>query len=93
MVQAFARREFEGRSFERGSRAKSGGGITSARTTAVVTRVIEVVCAFSTAVTLLFGSWQAFKGYMTPGDLLIFVSYLRSDLQAYPRSGEGLHPE
>jgi len=40
--------------------------------------VIEVICALSTAVTLLFGSWQAFKGYMTPGDLLIFVSYLKS---------------
>jgi ATP-binding cassette subfamily B protein len=78
MVQAFARREFEDDRFEREAARNLAEGITSARTAAVVTRVIEVVCAFSTAVTLLFGSWQAFKGYMTPGDLLIFVSYLRS---------------
>src|SRR5258708_10322307 len=40
--------------------------------------MIELVCAFSTAATILVGSWQAFKGYMTPGDLLIFASYLRT---------------
>jgi len=78
MVQAFGRREFEQDRFELEAARNLAEGITSARTTAAVTRVIEVICALSTAVTLLFGSWQAFKGYMTPGDLLIFVSYLKS---------------
>src|SRR5437763_14446059 len=78
MVQAFGRREFEQERFEREAARNLAEGITSARTTAAVTRVLEVICALSTAVTLLFGSWQAFKGYMTPGDLLIFVSYLKS---------------
>ena len=78
MVQAFGRRDFEQDRFEREAARNLAEGITSARTTAAVTRVIEVICALSTAVTLLFGSWQAFKGYMTPGDLLIFVSYLKS---------------
>ncbi len=78
MVQAFGRRDFEQNRFEAETARNLAEGITSARTTAVVTRVIEIVCAASTSVTLLFGSWQAFKGYMTPGDLLIFVSYLKS---------------
>src|SRR5438067_10078726 len=78
MVQAFGRREFEQERFEREAARNLAEGMTSARTTAAVTRVIEVICALSTVVTLLFGSWQAFKGYMTPGVLLICVSYLSS---------------
>jgi ABC-type multidrug transport system fused ATPase/permease subunit len=78
MVQAFARQEFEENRFALESAQNLAEGINTARTTAAVTRMIELVCAFSTAATILVGSWQAFKGYMTPGDLLIFVSYLRT---------------
>jgi ATP-binding cassette, subfamily B, bacterial len=78
MVQAFARQEFEENRFELESRQNLAEGLSTARTTAAGTRMIELVCAFSTATTVLIGSWQAFKGYMTPGDLLIFVSYLRT---------------
>lgn len=78
MVQAFARQEFEQNRFELESAQNLAEGINTARTTAAVTRMIELVCALSTAVTILVGSWQSFKGRMTPGDLLIFVSYLRT---------------
>ena len=78
LVQAFARQEFEESRFELESAQNLAEGINAARTTAAVTRMIELVCAFSTAATILVGSWQAFKGHMTPGDLLIFVSYLRT---------------
>jgi ATP-binding cassette subfamily B protein/subfamily B ATP-binding cassette protein MsbA len=78
MVQAFARREFEEDRFQRETAQNLAEGIRVARSSAAVSRVIEVICALSTAITLLSGSWQAFKGYMTPGDLLIFVSYLKS---------------
>ena len=78
MVHAFGRQEFEEDRFNRETNRNLAEGINSARSTAAVSRMIEVVCAFSTGVTLLVGSWQAFKGDMTPGDLLIFVSYLRA---------------
>jgi ATP-binding cassette subfamily B protein/subfamily B ATP-binding cassette protein MsbA len=78
MVQAFARHDFEDDRFEVENAENLAEGVSTARTTAVVTRMIELVCAFSTATTIFVGSWQAFKGYMTPGDLLIFVSYLRT---------------
>jgi ATP-binding cassette subfamily B protein/subfamily B ATP-binding cassette protein MsbA len=78
MVQAFARQEFEEHRFELESAQNLAEGINTARTTAAVTRMIELVCAFSTAATVLVGSWQTFKGHMSPGDLLIFVSYLRT---------------
>jgi len=78
MVQAFARQKFEERRFEVENARNLAEGINTARTSAAVTRMIELVCAFSTATTIFAGSWQAFKGYMTPGDLLIFVSYLRT---------------
>lgn len=78
MVQAFARREFEEDRFRREIAHNLAEGIRASRTSAAVSRVVEVICALSTAMTLLLGSWQTFKGYMTPGDLLIFVSYLKS---------------
>ena len=78
MVQAFARRQFEEDRFNQETARNVAEGISSARITAAVIRMVEVVCAFSTAVILLIGSWQAFRGAMTPGDLLIFVSYVRA---------------
>jgi ATP-binding cassette subfamily B protein/subfamily B ATP-binding cassette protein MsbA len=78
MVQAFARHDFEDDRFAVENAENLAEGVSTARTTAVVTRMIELICAFSTATTIFVGSWQAFKGYMTPGDLLIFVSYLRT---------------
>jgi ATP-binding cassette, subfamily B, bacterial len=78
LVQAFARHDFEDERFEAENAENLAEGIRTARTTAAVTRMIEVVCALSTAITIFIGSWQAFRGYMSPGDLLIFVSYLRT---------------
>ena len=78
MVQAFARQEFEENRFQVETAQNLTEGINTARTTSAVTRMIELVCALSTAATILVGSWQTFKGRMTPGDLLIFVSYLRT---------------
>ena len=78
MVQTFARADHEDRRFALENAANLADGIDTARTTAAVTRLIELVCALSTALTIFVGAWQAYRGYMTPGDLLIFVSYLRT---------------
>lgn len=78
LVQAFARHELEDHRFREENAKNLTEGIRTARTSAAVTRVVELVCAGSTAVTVIIGSWQALKGYMTPGDLLVFVSYLRT---------------
>jgi ABC-type multidrug transport system fused ATPase/permease subunit len=37
-----------------------------------------MIGAASTAATVFFGAWQVIKGYMTPGDLLIFVGYVKN---------------
>ncbi len=43
-----------------------------------MTRVVSIIGAISTATTVFFGAWQVLKARMTPGDLLIFVSYMKN---------------
>ncbi len=78
LVQAFGRERFEQRRFEQESAGNVHTGIQTARTTAAVTRVVSAIEALGTAATVCFGAWQVLKSRMTPGDLLIFLSYVKS---------------
>jgi len=78
LVQAFGREGFENDRFEMESARNVEVGIQSARTSAAVSETVALVSAMGTAGTVLFGSWQVLQGRMTPGDLLIFVSYVGS---------------
>lgn len=78
LVQAFGRESYEEDRFEAESSQNLRAGIQTARTTAAVTKVVAVVSAIGTAATVLFGAWQVLKARMTPGDLLIFVAYVKS---------------
>ena len=78
LVQAFGRERFEQHRFEQENAGNLQTGIQTARTTAAVTRVVSAIEAVGTASTVCFGAWQVLKSRMTPGDLLIFVSYVRN---------------
>lgn len=78
IVQTFGRERFEQDRFEQEGTKHLQTGLRTARTTAAVTRVVSMIGATSTAATVFFGAWQVMKARMTPGDLLIFVSYIRS---------------
>jgi ATP-binding cassette, subfamily B, bacterial len=78
VVQMFGRQRFEQDRFKQESTKHLQTGLQTTRTTAAVTRVVSVIGAISTATTVFFGAWQVLKARMTPGDLLIFVSYMKN---------------
>lgn len=78
VVQTFGRERVEQSRFEQESTKHLHTGLRTARTTAAVTRVVSIIGAISTAVTVFLGAWQVLKARMTPGDLLVFVSYMKN---------------
>jgi ATP-binding cassette subfamily B protein len=78
LVQAFGREGHEQERFETESSEYLAETIRNARIEAAATRTVVVIGALGTAAVVLFGSLQVIKGRMTPGDLLLFVSYVQS---------------
>lgn len=78
VVQTFGRERVEQTRFEQESAKHLDTGLRTARTTAAVTRVVSIIGAASTAVTVFLGAWQVLRARMTPGDLLVFVSYMKN---------------
>ena len=75
LVQAFGREEHEESRLQKYSDHHVEQGIHTARLTASVSRMVHVVEALGTAGIVLFGGWLVLEKQMTPGDLLIFLSY------------------
>jgi ATP-binding cassette, subfamily B, bacterial len=76
LVQAYGMEGFERERFDSESTASMQEGIRTSRMEAAASRLVEVISATGTAVVLLFGCKQAFANAMTPGDVLIFASYI-----------------
>ena len=76
LVQAFGRERYERERFDEESAQSMEESIRTARMEAAGNRLIEVVAAFGTAIVVVFGGLQVLRGHMTPGDLLVFVSYV-----------------
>jgi len=78
LVQAFGRERYEEERFETQNNAHLGETIRSARLEAVSTRAVEIVGALGTTAVVVVGSLEVLKGRLTPGSVLIFVSYLHA---------------
>ena len=78
LVQAFGREEHEAGRFDHQSSQNLETSVRASRTSAAVTKAVAFVSAIGTAGTVFVGSWQVLKGHMSPGDLLVFISYLRN---------------
>lgn len=78
LVQAFGRQSYEEGRFQAEIEAYYESGIRSARATGAITKAIAVVGAAGTALTVLLGAQQVLAGRLTPGELLIFLSYVSS---------------
>jgi ABC-type multidrug transport system fused ATPase/permease subunit len=76
-VKAFAqekrRDKLIGKSIGRDYRA----GLRAARLAAKYARVVDIISAVGMALVLLLGARKALAGTISPGDLIIFISYLR----------------
>src|SRR3989475_6895219 len=76
VVQAFGRERYEEERFETESDQTLEESIRTARMEASATRIVEMITAIGTWAVILLGSLQVLDGRMTPGDILIFVSYV-----------------
>lgn len=77
-VKAFGRERYETERFESESSQTLTESIRTARLEAASSRASDIVNAVGTFAVLVFGSLQALSGHITPGSLLIFVSYMNS---------------
>ncbi|MDX2032220.1 MAG: ABC transporter ATP-binding protein [Blastocatellia bacterium] len=78
LVQAFARERYEQERFDQESSETLTESIRTARMEAAASRTVEVVSAAGLCAVVLFGARQALAGRLSPGDVLIFASYLTS---------------
>jgi ABC-type multidrug transport system fused ATPase/permease subunit len=72
-TQEKSREKMIGKSISRDFKA----GLKAARLAARYARVVDIISAVGTALVLLVGAHKALAGSISPGDLIIFVSYLR----------------
>ncbi len=88
LVQSYARESYETARFEAESTETLQRSIRITRLTAISTRQVEIVCTFGIAAAVFFGSQQVLSQRMTPGDLLVFMAYLKqmyTPMKKFPR--------
>lgn len=77
VVQAFAREEHEKKRFAEETGQSLDATLEATRVSKGFGRVVEVITALGTAMVVYIGARRALAGYITPGALIVFVSYLR----------------
>ena len=77
IVQAFAREEHERKRFAEESEENLDTTLERLRVSKGFGRTVEVLIAMGTALVVYLGARKALAGSVTPGDLIVFISYLR----------------
>ncbi len=77
LVKATGREEHEARRFRARSDASVAAVLRSARTSAAFGAAVDAVVAMATTGLIWLGAQRVLAGALTPGDLVIFTSYLR----------------
>jgi ATP-binding cassette, subfamily B, bacterial len=78
LVRAFAREGYEQRQFNEESTRTLEESVRTARMEGAGARAIEIINSLGVWACVLFGTLLALRREMTPGDVLIFTSYLTS---------------
>jgi ABC-type multidrug transport system fused ATPase/permease subunit len=77
VVQAFAREEQEKQRFAEETGKSLDATLEATRVSKGFGRIVEVITAIGTAIVVYVGATRALGGYITPGALIVFVSYLK----------------
>jgi ATP-binding cassette subfamily B protein len=77
VVQAFAREEQEKKRFAEEIAESMDASLETMKISKGFGRTVEVIIAIGTALVVYSGVRRALGGYITPGVLIVFVSYLR----------------
>jgi len=76
-VKGFAQEKAREKMIGRSSARDLKANVKTTKLTANYTRTVELVSALGTCLVLWFGTRRVMAGTITPGELLIFLSYLR----------------
>ena len=77
IVKAFGRENHQQEQFGRESSQSVQAGVEAARLEARYIRTVDIVTAVSTCAVVWLGVNRVFDGALTPGDLYVFVHYVR----------------
>lgn len=77
VVQAYGLEDTVASGFAHGNQKALKAGIRARRLAARLERSTDVLVGLATAVVLGFGGWQVLAGVMTPGDMVLFLMYLK----------------
>lgn len=77
VIQAYGLEDRFGNGFAKGNDAALTEGVKSRRLAAGLERRTDLIVGVATALVLFGGGWQVLQGGMTPGDLVVFVAYLK----------------
>jgi ATP-binding cassette subfamily B protein len=77
-VQALAIEDRAAQTFEGANRKSLKDGVKAKRLAAGLERMVDLLVALATALVLYFGALQVLRGRITPGDLIVFLTYLKA---------------
>ncbi|GAA1813552.1 ABC transporter ATP-binding protein [Nesterenkonia flava] len=77
VVQAYGLENTVAQGFAAGNAKALKAGIKARRLAARLERSTDMFVGLATAVVLGFGGWQVLQGIMTPGDMVLFLMYLK----------------
>jgi ATP-binding cassette, subfamily B, bacterial len=77
-VQALGLEPIFVRAFASDNKKSLKEGVKASRLTARLERTVDVLIAAATALVLWFGTHLVLSGRLTPGDLLVFLAYLKT---------------
>ncbi len=76
-VQALSLESSFEEAFARENSASGGDDVKSTKLSAHLSRTVDLLLGFATALVLGYGSLLVLRAELTPGDLLVFLTYLR----------------
>ncbi len=78
VVQAYARADAVVTRLARQSERSLGAGLRSLKLEESMARIVELTLACGVCAALGLGGWRAMQGVISPGELIVFLTYLRS---------------
>lgn len=78
VVQALSLEKILAKSFASTNQKSLKEGVKAKRLAAALERAVDLIVAAGTALVLWYGARLVLSGAITPGDLLVFVAYLKS---------------
>lgn len=77
VVQAYGLEKAVAANFAGGNERALKAGVRARRLAAGLERSTDLLVGLSTAIVLGVGGWQVLRGQMTPGDMVLFLMYLK----------------